>query len=492
MTSIRKIAVPHRIWLSTFSLLAVFSFLAVTAAGAQEPVVKVDADGNTTVSGNLQVAGGNHDLNVDGKISAKGDTTVGGNLRLTGTGSSHDLNVDGNIRVGSTHLIYNSQNGVIDWGSNNNGTLYFRTVPTQGDQGGQTVDRMTISSSGAVNIPGSLNVGSVSGDISVAGNVSIRTGHLWLGRSDYKAAVIGWQSGSSLMFRTYDGGSYSEKMVVTNDGRVGIGTSSPTRGQLEVVGSVQPNLGSTWEQGWGNGTYRVDPGTVRKFSIFADNAIAATTFNVHSDARIKKVQGRSDGAADLKTLLGIEIADYHYIDTASYGDRPQKKAIAQQVETVFPQAVSKHTDVVPDIYQPASLRDGWVELATDLKKGDRVKLIGEDESGVYAVLAVQKDAFQVDFKPKSEKIFVYGREVNDYRTVDYDAIAMLNVSATQQIKKETDAEVNALKAENEKLRECLVTLEARDKERDAQLKEIQNLLSGSDHRTPKTPSNQAH
>ena len=30
-------------------------------------------------------------------------------------------------------------------------------------------------------------------------------------------------------------------------------------------------------------------------------------------------------------------------------------------------------------------------------------------------------------------MFVYGREVNDFRSVDYDAIAMLNVSATQEL-----------------------------------------------------------
>lgn len=41
-------------------------------------------------------------------------------------------------------------------------------------------------------------------------------------------------------------------------------------------------------------------------------------------------------------------------------------------------------------------------------------------------------------------VFVYGREVNDFGQVHYEANAMLNVSATQQIKREKKVEVQAL------------------------------------------------
>ncbi|WP_262708345.1 hypothetical protein [Chryseobacterium sp. CH21] len=33
------------------------------------------------------------------------------------------------------------------------------------------------------------------------------------------------------------------------------------------------------------------------------------------------------------------------------------------------------------------------------------------------------------------KLFVYGTEVSDLRTVDYDALSMLNISATQELVK---------------------------------------------------------
>lgn len=162
-------------------------------------------------------------------------------------------------------------------------------------------------------------------------------------------------------------------------------------------------------------------------------------------------------AADLKTLLGIEITDYTYRDTLAKGNQPQKKVTAQQVEQVYPQAVNRSTDEVPDIYQWASIKDGWVELASDLKVGERVKLIGEKQQGIYPVLEVRDGAFRTDFQPKGDRGFVYGREVDDFRTVDYEAIAMLNVSATQELHRE----LMALKSENAALRGKNTELERR-------------------------------
>jgi len=187
-----------------------------------------------------------------------------------------------------------------------------------------------------------------------------------------------------------------------------------------------------------------------------------------SDRRIKNIEGRSDGAADLATLSRIEITDYTFKDVIASGNRPHKRVIAQQVEKVYPQAVSQSTAAVPDIYRQGPFVDGWVELATDLKIGERVRLIADKAEGVYEVLEVTEDKFRTDFKPEGDKVFVFGREVDDFRTVDYDAIFMLNVSATQQIKKEKDEEVRVLRAEitdlksaNDALQERLQLLESK-------------------------------
>ena len=199
---------------------------------------------------------------------------------------------------------------------------------------------------------------------------------------------------------------------------------------------------------------------------------------------------------DLGTLMKIEVTDYKMKDKVSFGERPNKKVIAQQVEQVYPQAVSQHTDVVPDIYEKAAVKDGWVQLATNLKVGERVRLLGTkaNDEGIHEVLEVRKDGFRTAFQPAGDKVFVYGREVKDFRTVDYEAIAMLNVSATQELARKVEAEnaeVKALRDENAALKKQLAEQAAKEKalevrlaEQAAREKSIEERLGRLEHSAP--------
>ena len=81
--------------------------------------------------------------------------------------------------------------------------------------------------------------------------------------------------------------------------------------------------------------------------------------------------------------------------------------------------------------------------------GERVRLITETgHRAVHEVLEVKDGKFRTDFTDDTGQVFVYGREVKDFRVVDYDAIAMLNVSATQELSRiigQQDTEIQALK-----------------------------------------------
>jgi hypothetical protein len=269
-------------------------------------------------------------------------------------------------------------------------------------------------------------------------------------------------------------------------GNVAIGTQDASLAKLSVFdGPWRDGIYGAYINGavaWNATTHGA-----HTISIYANQTIwAGNTVIASSDKRIKEIEGKSDGSKDLQTLLGIDITDYRYKDQIMQDDTPQKKVIAQQLETVFPQAVSRQTNVVPDIYEKATiLEDGWIELATDLKKGERVRLIATEKQEIFEVLEVEEKRFRTEFKPEEEEsLFVYGREVNDFRTVDYDAIAMLNVSATQEIKKEKDAEIAALKAENAALRKQLAdqavrttSIEEDNKIRDAKMAAIEKLLN---------------
>jgi hypothetical protein len=298
-------------------------------------------------------------------------------------------------------------------------------------------------------------------------------------------------SGASLtgLAHLTGGNTFNGTQIFTN-GFIGIGTTPLY--PLDVASAVYTGIGSgayyylyesTAE------TEYVGSALNEYVGIRSDNWILANGLISPSDRRIKNIVGLSDTARDLATLMGIEITDYTYKDTVAKGNRPQKKVIAQQLEQVYPQAVSRTKDVVPDIYKKATVQGGWVQLATDLKVGERVKLIGQNEEGIHEVLEVRDGAFRTDYKPATGKVFVYGREVEDFRTVDYDAISMLNVSATQElnrrVKKQTD-ELAALERDNQALRQELAEQKEAAGRMQADFSKFQKIVTQFDRNSTTT------
>ena len=169
-------------------------------------------------------------------------------------------------------------------------------------------------------------------------------------------------------------------------------------------------------------------------SIYADGMITGSQFVAFSDARIKNIIGRSSTANDLELLNRVQITDYTYVDQIAKGNRVTKKLIAQELEQVYPEAVSTITDVIPDIYKLAVIKNGRVSIANDLNAGDRVQLIFGDQKETVEVLTADPAGFTVQLDNEGQ-VFVYGREVNDFRVVDYEALTTLNISATQELLK---------------------------------------------------------
>ncbi len=266
---------------------------------------------------------------------------------------------------------------------------------------------------------------------------------VYLGNGQWQPVNQGW---------TVNGGN-----IYRNSGRVGIGTLNPAC-PLDVIGASDiASSGDIYVRYITSNNWAVEGPNIASVSIRGAAYVSAIGYISISDARMKNIVGRSAGAADLQTLLGLEITDYRFKDAVAKGSTPQKKVIAQQVEKIFPQAVSQGTDVVPDIFKKATIKDGWVMLATDLKKGDRVKLIGAQAQGIHEVSEVEARRFRTGFPSADGEVFVYGREVKDFRQVDYEAIAMLNVSATQELARR----VQAQEEENSALKKQVAALAAK-------------------------------
>ena len=144
--------------------------------------------------------------------------------------------------------------------------------------------------------------------------------------------------------------------------------------------------------------------------------------------------------------------------------------------------MKKIKGVVPDVYKLTKANNGVVELKNTFEAGDRVQLIFDEKVQVVDVLSATESKFITSLSYTGD-VFVYGREVDDFRTVDYEAVSMLNVSATQELYKKIQLlekqlagmsdVVFSLSEQNEKLQSKTQDIEMLKN----QLLEIQNMLN---------------
>lgn len=327
-----------------------------------------------------------------------------------------------------------------------------------------------------------------------SGNYSTALGHYTTAPS-YGEVVVGcynttytpnsatsWNT-SDRLFVVGNGSSSSntsDALVVLKSGLVGIGTNSPENGKLEVTGSVSNYFSGDYTYHTAGGARRTESNSREAVSIYADGFIAGFRCLAHSDERIKTNRQLSDNESDLELLMKVRVTNYEFVDQLVNGSGTEKKVIAQELKEVYPEAVVDNiTQVVPDIMQFAPAKDGWITLADHgLAQGDIVRLVYQDGANEFEVLEVQGGQFKVAYA-KTEKLLVYGRQVDDFHTVDYDAMAMLNISATQaqqQHIEALEAEVKALKAEKQATAQQLAQLQADQASTQTKLAQLEALI----------------
>jgi hypothetical protein len=264
---------------------------------------------------------------------------------------------------------------------------------------------------------------------------------------DFRSRIVHQESDRSLTF-TVNGSTSA--IHIAGTGRVTIGGSNGSY-PLTVFGSS--NSGSIggyagWYNvyGWQNQTTSYD------VSIYSQNfMMAGQGFVSVSDQRIKKDIIEIEDGESLSILRQIEPKRYRYIDEYKRGTDYVYGFIAQQVRGVLPAASGLVKDFIPSIMTPATvsydstndittvtLVDNKQHNLTSENSNSRVRFVDENDQNTDLELheIVSGDIFKVKGELKGTNTFAYGVEVDDFHTLNKDAIFTVAVSALQQVDKE--------------------------------------------------------
>ncbi|MFH1714567.1 MAG: tail fiber domain-containing protein, partial [Elusimicrobiota bacterium] len=436
--------------------------------------------GTTIPRGLLQV--GSLTVPSDGNVGI-GTTEPGAKLDISHIGESIRLS-------GSTAQSYmtfyttTTRQGYIGTGGSGNDVVFSSDFNLQLQAGASSSKNLILKSDGSVGI-GTNNPSHLLDIVGPNANIGL---HATSGGNDWYifSRASGDSNPGGLDFGKSGSNPY---LAINSSGWVGIGTNIPVS-PLTVAGYTNY---SAWYGDYlmQDGIHNITPQSwSTNISIRCAAGVFAEGFYTNSDRRIKNLLGTSKN--DLELINRLKVVDYKYIDEVGKGNKPKKGFIAQEVEEVFPQAVSTSVDYVPNIYAGSEeikynkkKKELTVKLNKehDFKEGDEVRIITKSGLKEEAVVKIKDDVtfvvgnFTEEDLEGDDKVFVYGRKADDFKILDYDEIYAVGIGAIQELskgldekskeimelKEEKNKEIKYLITENQELKKRIVILEEKIK-----------------------------
>ena len=213
------------------------------------------------------------------------------------------------------------------------------------------------------------------------------------------------------------------------------------------------------------------PGQNDRMAISAIGSIYASMYIIASDKRIKEnIRDVSDNIA-LEKLRDISCCFYEYKDKFNKGNSTTIGFIAQQVSEHFPAAITLIKEIIPNemrIIQNLQWTTITDELGNNTYKltiSDLSDACGNTKYRFYVnndisgnvfkreIMSLENEPICFIFEEQWQNVFLYGKEVDDFHSLDKAKLFALNFSATQEIDKIQQAEKTKLAEQTSKLAE---------------------------------------
>lgn len=437
--------------------------------------------------------GGNYELYINSYVGSYGtDSFIYGNMNMS---SNPYLRLNARLEMYDDDIVFNRRGrGLVGSYATESGNLNpiwtLGTGYTEND--GETIPRYSIGYCypNACDVPGDTNhKWGLYVDATAYGSPD------WLGYANW--FLSGGKGGYSYM----------------RSGRFGIGVTSP-KYPLDVMITNTNSSTTYWNANnsindgasystqndtnhWGSNTGQgqigdLDSGTdatyginVKQIAAHFNHAIWVSHGGgllVSSDERIKtNIIDVPDNLA-LETVRNIPCRFYNYKDTLERGLYKTIGFIAQEVKKFLPMAVSKEKRFIPNVLRKLT-NISWEEitdnssnqykLITDLSECSGVKYkfyVNDGENEIRKEVIGNSDN-SFTFDTSYNNVFCYGKEVDDFHTLDKNKLFALNFSATQELdrkvtaletvgNKDHNVKILNLYKENEALKARLAKIEA--------------------------------
>lgn len=282
--------------------------------------------------------------------------------------------------------------------------------------------------------------------------------------------------------------SVNNKFFFTSTG-LGVNSSNPYF-PIQISGSGYSDYSqSHWKQNdgrtkdlpegnWdGTGPYN--------FGLRVESASLFNHIFIVSDQRIKK--NIKEPSINIRnTINKIDIVSY---DEIQNGNHIPCGVIAQQVEEVYPNAVKHATDYIPNVMKYVKITevmDDFLIIKSDsnidIVIGDKIKLVSKTNQNIYAdVLDSQENIYKIN-KTENEsligdEIFLVGKLVNDFRSVDKESLALLALGGVKELIQENESLKDRLYTQEQINQQLQLQLDQQKSEIETMKAQIMQLMS---------------
>jgi len=203
-------------------------------------------------------------------------------------------------------------------------------------------------------------------------------------------------------------------------------------------------------------------GGAGNYGVYANQRVLTYTyFLATSDKRIKKDIVSIDTSFALDTITKLNPVKYEYIDKVRKSETTLG-FIAQEVDSIVSNVVSKVKDYIPNIFSLAKVQNDVLILQNQINQttnetntnetntyetntydtkvnvGDELQLYKSDDSSIIVKITeiIDNSTIRIDQTIDDTSVFVFGTEKSDFNVINYNSLFSVSIAALKELDKQ--------------------------------------------------------